>query len=264
MNGQPITRAELENLKNRFPFPISEEKLLDQLVRQEVVRQKALEEGLPKQPEIAAELHNAVRAVLSRAELERYLKQVQPTEEQIRAEYDRLVQRVAGEEYKARHILVKSKEEAEKIIQELEKGADFAELAKKYSIGPSGKRGGDLGWFTPDRMVPPFAEAVKGLKKGEWTKEPVKTRFGWHVILLEDVRKRTPPPYEQVKQQIEQRLKQKLAQQYIEDLYRQAKVEILLKPKSESPKTPAEQKQPTKPEAPAKEKASQAGGNGGQ
>lgn len=249
VNGQPITRAELENLKKRFPFPVPEEKLLDQLVRQEILKQEALKRKLHQQEEVAAELHNVVRAVLSRAEIEDYLERAQISEERTRAEYDRLVQQMAGEEYKARHILVKTKEEAEKIIEELEKGADFAGLAKKYSIGPSGKRGGDLGWFTADRMVKPFAGAVKKLQDGAFTKEPVKTQFGWHVILREASREKQPPSYERVKPQIEQQLKQKLIQQYVEDLYKKAKVEVLLK--QETPK--AQPEQPLAPHRPKQE-----------
>lgn len=257
VNGKPITRAELENLKKRFPFQIPEKQLLDQLIRQELLQQEALKKELYKDPKVAAEIHNAVRIALARAELERYLKQVHPTEEQIRAEYERLIKQIPSEEFKARHILVKTREEAEKIIKELEKGVDFAELAKKYSIGPSGKQGGDLGWFTPERMVPPFAEAVKKLKPGEFTREPVKTQFGWHVILLEDLRKKAPPPYEKVKPQIEQQLKQKMVQHYLDELYKKAKVELLLKEEEKAPAKP-EEGGAKEGQAPAEEKPSEA------
>jgi len=108
----------------------------------------------------------------------------------LKAEYDTQIGHKAGgvTEYKARHILVKEETEAVAIIAELDKGGDFAELAKTKSTGPSGIQGGDLGWFSSDQMVPPFSEAVDKLEKGSYTKTPVQTQFGWHVIILEDKR----------------------------------------------------------------------------
>ena len=104
----------------------------------------------------------------------------------------------------ARHILVKTKEEAEAIIKELDAGADFAKLAKEKSTGPVRPEGGDLGFFSPGQMVPAFEKAAFALKAGKYTKEPVKTQFGWHVIKVEEKRNAPPPEFDQVKDQVRQ------------------------------------------------------------
>lgn len=125
------------------------------------------------------------------------------TEDEVRARYDKEVAATPAEnELKASHILVETEEEAIAIIAELEGGADFAELAKEKSTGPSGPNGGDLGYFTKGRMVPEFEAAVFALDVGSFTKEPVKTQFGYHVIKSADLRPVQPPPFEQVEEQI--------------------------------------------------------------
>ena len=107
------------------------------------------------------------------------------------------------EEFKASHILVKDEQQAKGVIAQLGKGAKFEELAKKLSTDEgSKKQGGDLSWFTPDKMVKPFSDAVAGLKKGEYTKTPVQTQFGWHVIRLDDTRPLAPPVYDAVKDRL--------------------------------------------------------------
>ncbi|HFQ14546.1 MAG TPA: peptidylprolyl isomerase, partial [Gammaproteobacteria bacterium] len=104
--------------------------------------------------------------------------------------------------------------------------AKFEELAKKKSTGPSAKDGGDLGWFSPSQMVPPFSQAVAQLKKGQYTKKPVKTRFGYHVIKLEDSRKRTPPKFEDIKPQLRMVMQNQRIQEYISNLRKKAKIDI--------------------------------------
>ena len=121
----------------------------------------------------------------------------------------------AAEELKARHILVKTEDEAKDIIKQLDGGADFAELAKEKSTGPSGPNGGDLGFFTKGRMVKEFEDAAFQLAAGEYTKEPVKTQFGWHVILVEERRKQEPPAFDQVKDRIRETL---MREKYIESV----------------------------------------------
>ena len=110
----------------------------------------------------------------------------------------------AEEEVSARHILLKTEDEAKAVIAELDGGKDFAELAKEKSTGPSAAQGGDLGYFTKGRMVPEFEAVAFTLKAGEYAKEPVKTQFGWHVIKLEDRRETTPPAFEEVADQVRQ------------------------------------------------------------
>ena len=230
VNGKPITRAELESFRSsrKDNKPQSEQALLEELVNLELLRQKAEQEGLDKRPETQAELKNLRRRALAGAELQRYIDahKAELDEKALRKEYEEQIARMPKLEYKARHILVNTKEEAQQIIQELEKGADFAELAKKKSKGPSGKNGGDLGWFKPQNMVKPFSEAVAKLKKGEFTKTPVQTQFGWHVILLEDTRKVQPPAYEDVKDQLRSIVVTKAVQKHLKALRKSAKVEI--------------------------------------
>ncbi|MEM8540820.1 MAG: peptidylprolyl isomerase [Pseudomonadota bacterium] len=125
------------------------------------------------------------------------------TDEQVRARYDKEIAATPAEnELKASHILVETEEEAKAIIEALDGGADFAELAKEKSTGPSGPNGGDLGYFTKGRMVPEFETAVFALDVGSYTKEPVKTQFGYHVIMSDDLRPIQPPAFEQVEEQI--------------------------------------------------------------
>ena len=125
------------------------------------------------------------------------------TEDEVRVRYDKeLAATPAENELKASHILVETEEEAIAIIAQLEGGAEFAELAKDKSTGPSGPAGGDLGYFTKGRMVPEFETAVFALDVGSYTKEPVKTQFGYHIIRSDDLRPVQPPPFEQVKEQI--------------------------------------------------------------
>lgn len=242
VNGRPISRKELEYVKAeiargnpRANLNVPEDKLVEELINRELLRQQAIQQQLPRRPEVASQLRYTERAVLSQAAVAEYLKQKPITEEQLKAEYDRLVGQMKQQEFKARHILVKTREEAQEIIKQLDQGKDFAELAKKYSIGPSAKSGGDLGWFMPQRMVKPFADAVIALQDGQYTKEPVQTQFGWHVILREKSREKTPPPFEKVKPQIEHLLKRKLVQQYIEDLKQKADIKLLTAEKAPAP-----------------------------
>lgn len=242
VNGHYISKQALEDLKNQIAKrapgqSIPEKQLLEELIRRELIVEKATQEGLDKTPEFQAKMNEIRTSLLTQLYLQNYLKKHPVTEDELKAEYDAMIGQQGGTEFKARHILVKTKEEAEKIIAQLNKGADFAELAKKNSTGPSGPQGGDLGWFTADRMVKPFSDAVIALEDGKYTTEPVQTRFGWHVILREKSRKQTPPPLEAVKQQLEPMLQRKKVQQMLEDLKKQAKVEILL-PEETKPVTP--------------------------
>jgi peptidyl-prolyl cis-trans isomerase C len=127
------------------------------------------------------------------------------TDEEVRARYDKEIADLPKqEEVKAAHILVKTEDEAKAVIAELDQGKDFAEIAKEKSQDSNKDDGGDLGWFGPGRMVPEFEQAAFGLEKGAYTKTPVKSQFGFHVIKLEDKRDAPPPPFEQVQEQVKQ------------------------------------------------------------
>ncbi|MEE7627286.1 peptidylprolyl isomerase [Methylobacter sp. Wu8] len=262
VNGQYIAKSTLETLEKEIAershgqtFP--KEKLIEELVQRELLVQDATQKQLDKSPELIAQLEAAKKALLTQADLQNFLKANPVTDAEIKAEYDSKVAAEKGTEYKASHILVKTEAEAKKLIAELDKGADFAKLANKNSLdAKESQNGGDLGWFSAAQMVAPFSEAVAALEKGKYTKEPVKTQFGYHVILKEDSRALTPPPLEAVKDQLMPFLQRKKVQEMIETLRKQAKVEILVpltdeKPKTEAAAAPAEQQPAATEAAPA-------------
>lgn len=181
-------------------------------------RAKALEDD----PEIKAQMEIQYRGLLAQAVASDFMAENAATEDEIFEEYTRQISRNAGQEFKARHILVETQAKASEMIAELDGGADFQALAREHSTGPSGPNGGDLGWFAPDQMVAPFAEAVKTLEDGSYSKEPVQTQFGWHVILKEDSRDREPPTLESVRQIVKQQVETRKFQAYLDKL-RQAK-----------------------------------------
>ncbi|MGE0081040.1 MAG: peptidylprolyl isomerase [Thiohalomonadaceae bacterium] len=224
VNGEPVTQAELERYRAERPGA-SEDQLVDELVARELIYQDALRRGLDKDAEVKREMDEMRERVLMAAVVRQTLEKNPVSEEELKSEYDKLKGQLAREEYKARHILVADEAKARDIIKELDKGADFAELARKNSSGPTSKNGGDLGWFSAEQMVPPFAEAVRGLKKGGYTKAPVQTQYGWHVIRLEDTRTVPPPAFADVKERLRAALQQRRIAEYVENLKKKAKVE---------------------------------------
>jgi peptidyl-prolyl cis-trans isomerase C len=198
---------------------------LDNLIRAQVVAEQATKDGLDKSGDTAYMLELARLNVLQQAVQERYLKDRQPTEQELRAEYETQLAAMPKTEYHARHILVATEPFAQKIIERLDKGEKFDALAKSESMDSSKNNGGDLGWFTPGRMVPEFAGAVMALKPGEYTHKPVQTQYGWHVIQLLETREVTPPPFDQVRQRLVQVVQAKKFRIYQDELLRNAKVE---------------------------------------
>ncbi len=201
---------------------------LDNLIRARLVGEQAAKEGLDKSGDTAYLLELSRLNVLQQAVEERYLKDRKPTEEELRAEYANQVTAMPKTEYHARHILVATEPFAQKLIERLEKGEKFDALAKSESMDSSKGNGGDLGWFSPERMVPEFSGAVVGLKPGEYTHKPVQTQYGWHVIQLLDTREVTPPPFDQVKGRLEQIVQAKKFHNYSDDLMKNAKIEKFL------------------------------------
>jgi len=198
---------------------------LDNLIRAQVVAEQASKDGLDKSGDTAYMLELARLNVLQQAVQERYLKDRQPTEQELRAEYETQLAAMPKTEFHARHILVATEAYAQKIIERLDKGEKFDALAKSESMDSSKNNGGDLGWFTPGRMVPEFAGAVMALKPGEYTRKPVQTQYGWHVIQLLETREVTPPPFDQVRQRLVQVVEAKKFRLYQDELLRNAKVE---------------------------------------
>ena len=148
------------------------------------------------------------------------------TEEALKRRYDALIaDEKSSTEVHARHILVKTKEEANDIIEQLQNGASFEVTAKEKSTGPSATSGGDLGFFGKGQMVPEFEKAAFSLRKGKFTDTPVKTQFGWHIIKLEDRRKSEPPSFESIKQKLQTEISQETGAEYVSGLRKEAKIE---------------------------------------
>ncbi|MBL8395709.1 MAG: peptidylprolyl isomerase [Candidatus Accumulibacter sp.] len=197
----------------------------EELIRRELLVQEARKLNLDKKPEVAAQADLARQAIFIRAFVQDYLKKNPVSDEQLKAAYDRMKSQMGNTEYKVRHILVEKEEDAKGVIASLKKGAKFDELAKQSKDPGSRDKGGDLGWSSTAGYVKPFGDAVSGLAKGKYTEAPVKTDFGYHVILLEDSRPLTPPTFDQIKPQLAQRLQQEQLQKYIGELRAKAKVQ---------------------------------------
>jgi len=236
IDGTPISRVEYDTylkslLRGRPAGDLTTEQknqVLDELINMQVLAEQATKEGVEKDPDVAAQLQVVRMRVLADAESAKYLKDKEPTDAELHAEYDTAIAAMDKTEYHARHILVPTKEQAEQVIKKIKGGAKFEDVAKAQSTDGSKANGGDLGWFTLTRMAKPFGDAVKVLKKGEMTQEPVQTQFGWHVIKLEDTRETAAPPFEQVKQQVNNGVIQKKLQAYVESLKKNAKIEKTL------------------------------------
>jgi peptidyl-prolyl cis-trans isomerase C len=180
---------------------------------------------MDKVPETAALLELTRLNVLQQAMAEKYLKDRKPTEQELRAEYETQVGSLAKQEYHAKHILVATEPFALKVVERLQKGEKFEEVAKHESMDSSKDNGGDLGWFTLDKMVKPFSDAVSSLKAGEYTHKPIQTQFGWHVIELVETRDLQAPAYDNVRQRLEQVVQAKKVRSYTDELMRNAKIE---------------------------------------
>ncbi|HUE11124.1 MAG TPA: peptidylprolyl isomerase [Steroidobacteraceae bacterium] len=232
VNGTPISRTEYDIYvksllqgKQQELTPEQKAQVLDELINMQLLSAVGDKDGLEKDPDTAAQLKILHMRVLADAESQKFLKGQEPTDTDMHAEYETAIASMDKTEYHARHILVASKDQAVEIIKKLKGGAKFDELAKTQSTDGSKTNGGDLGWFSLARMVKPFGDAVKTLKKGEYTQEPVQTQFGWHIIKLEDTREVTAPPFDQVKPQITNAVIRKKLQAYVADLKKNAKIE---------------------------------------
>ncbi len=233
VNGKKITQKQydqvIETIKSKNPeFKAGDNKeaIINELISRELLYQEAKKKKIDKDEKVAYVLEQQRIELMIQALIQKTLSQDPIKEKEIKKVYKQKIAAGGQQEFKARHILLKTEEEAKTIIAKLDTGSDFAELAKEKSTGPSAKSGGDLGWFAPGRMVPPFARAVAEMEKGKHSKKPVKTQFGWHVIKLEDSRKMEPPKYDDVKKQIAGSLNKQRLQKYIQELRNKAKIKI--------------------------------------
>lgn len=205
-----------------------------------VTAQDAERAGLEKEKSFETALKLQRLQLLSGFAIRNAATTYQPSDEELQKAYDERYAKGNGTEYKARHILVKSEEEGTKLVEELKGGADFAELAKSKSLGPTGKDGGALPWFGTGQMVQPFTDATAALKPGEHSSEPVQTQFGWHVILVEDRRMTPPPGLETVREQLESGLADQYFREIVADLREGADI-VVFGPNGEvleEPETP--------------------------
>lgn len=197
----------------------------EHLVRREVLLQAARKAGTDKVPEVQQRIAYSSGEMLANAYLERWVEKNPVTEAAARAEYERVVAQGGPNEYASRHILVDSEEVARDIIAKLQAGTPFAELVSVSNDPGSKERGGELGWSRPGSFVPEFDAALQKLEKGQFTTEPVKTAYGFHVIQLDDVRRAEAPKFEEVKDRVIESMQQQAVQTHIESLMSKAKVQ---------------------------------------
>lgn len=221
VDGQEIRQADVSALVATLPpqtQQLPREQLLP-LVLQELINNKILvklarRDGLDKEPEFERQIKSAAEQILRQIFLEQ-LSEAALNDEAIQKYYDENIGSAKGNvEVRARHILLETEEDALAVVEEIESGGNFERLARDRSTGPSAPAGGDLGYFTRDAMVAPFAEAAFAMAVGE-VSEPVQTRFGWHIIKVEDRRETAPPPLEQVRDEITRQLFRQVVQNAI-------------------------------------------------
>lgn len=235
VNGSAITESRIalvaaQNAAQGQPdSPEVRKGIIENLSMQLLISQEAIKKGLDKTPEVSDQIELTQQSILANAFVQDYLKNSPVSDDMLKAEYEKLKSQVIGSEYKARHILVEKESDARDIIAKLKKNPNtFESLAKEKSRDPGSKvNGGDLGWFDPRGMVPEFGAAVAKLAKGSFTQDPVKSQFGYHVILLEDSRAKAMPPLDQIKQVLQQKVQQQNLKKYFDDLKAKAKIEIV-------------------------------------
>ncbi len=235
VNGVAVPKARFDLLlssqttQGQEDTPAFREELREIMITREVLTQEARRRKLDENDDYKQQFDAMQQQLLLTMLFNEFIKEMEPTEEKLQAEYERIESKNAKlgqKEYHVRHILVKDEDDAKDVIAQLGGGADFAVVAKEKSED-SGSRetGGDLGWSPPQRYVIPFADAINSLQKGETTSAPVKTDFGYHVIELIDVRVAAFPPYDQVKQQLRKDILTRTRDELIGKLRSEAKIE---------------------------------------
>ncbi len=234
VNGTEIHRTDVLAARQKLPAQVQQipfeqvyPQLLDTLVSNMLAAQAGKKQKLADDPEVKKRLQWAQDQIIEEVYLRRYIT-ASITDDKIKTRYDQYVkEQKPQDQVNAKHILVKTEDEAKAVIDDLKKGGDFAAIAKDKSNDPGTKAtGGDLGWFTKDEMVPEFADAAFKLQKGQYTETPVKTQFGYHVILLVDRRTAPPPTVEEARPQVVQLLQRELLDQKVKELRTSAKVEM--------------------------------------
>ena len=233
VNGKAVPKARFDTLMtqitkqgNQPRTPDLERQVKDELVLREIFVQEAERAGVQRSDEYKQQMDLARQSLMIRELFTSYQKKNPVTDEQLKAEYDKLKGQNSGKEYRARHILVEKEDEAKALVAKIKGGAKFEDMAKAFSKDPgSAQNGGDLDWAAPGNYVPEFSQAMTKLEKGKFTEEPVKSQFGYHIIQLEDVREAQFPPLEDIKAQLRQRLEQQKMAKFQEELKAKAKTD---------------------------------------
>ena len=232
VNGVTIPQSRMDAMNKELSAqgqPDSAERqqaVKEELINREVLAQAAQKRGLDKSPEVQAQMDMARQAVLVRSLFEDEVKKNPITDADLQKQYEAFKGQMGTNEYKVSHILVDKEDDAKAIIADLNKGGDFAKIAKEKSKDPGSKEnGGDLDWGPAARYVKPFADAVQSQPKGKISAAPVKTDFGYHIIRVDDVRPLKVPEYTELKEQFRQRAQQQQVQKLVMDLRSKAKVE---------------------------------------
>ncbi|MEO8332958.1 MAG: peptidylprolyl isomerase [Gallionella sp.] len=197
----------------------------EDMINLELLAQESAKLGLDKNAEVVQQIELAKQSILAGAFVQDYAKNHPVSDDQLKQEFEKVKANVGNKEFKARHILVDTEAEAKAIIAQLGKKAKFEKLAAKSKDVGSASHGGELDWAVPSNFVPSFSNAMTSLKKGEYTKEPVQSQYGWHVIKLDDVRDLKMPAFDELKPQLLQRLQQQEIQNTIAEMRTKAKIE---------------------------------------
>ena len=258
VNGKEINESDLVAFIQQLPPQLQSQvqmlmpQILDQLVNNALSSEAGRNAGLASDEEVQRRVSKIEDLIIGQTYLQRAIDE-RITDEKMEAAYQAFIaENPPQRELKARHILVETEEEAKSLIAELDGGADFAELAKAHSTGPSGASGGELPPFKEGEMVPAFSEAAFAMEVGSYSKEPVKTQFGYHVIKLEGSSMTEPP----AKEAVEGQLRDKLSQEAVEEIYAElregAEIDILLgKPAADAAPAAAPESGEADPDAPA-------------
>lgn len=234
VNGQPVLRSEVlreaDGLPPQFrqvPVETLWPVLLDRVIDRKLLADAAKSDGITKDPEYQARIKDIEERVLEQTFLEKRIDK-QVTEAAMQKRYVEMLKEIPAQtRIHARHIIVKTRDEAVDIMRDLAKGGDFAALAKAHSLDGSAKSGGDLGWLTKDQVVAPFWNAIAAMKKGETSKAPVQTQFGWHVIRVDDIETNYKPSYGEERPQIQEAMAQEVESAERDRLRARAKIERL-------------------------------------
>ena len=232
VNGKAVPKSRVQALAaqleraGRAVTPEMEQQLREEVIIREVFIQEAQSKGMDATDDFKTQMELARQSILIRELFSEFQKNNPVTDAEVKAEYDKFASMNGGKEYKSRHILVEKEDQAKAIIASLKKGGKFEDIAKKQSKDPgSGAKGGDLDWANASSFVKEFSDAMVALKKGEFTQNPVKSQFGFHVIRLDDVRDAQLPKMEEVKPQILQQLQSNKLAEFQQSLRDKAKIE---------------------------------------